>query len=492
MSKRAKNLLVIGVFILSMAIVLAVLILTQPKDETDDTPIENTTITVLPYKRDDALNITIKNESGEFTIRNGVSGFVIDEFEGFRQNSTTMGAAVKCVTELTGQALVEENASELSKYGLSDGAPLASCDVVLKNGTSYSVYFGIDTPDGKTRYVRRADSNDVYTTLLTSSNYMFYEKEDFISLIVTDELTNNNTAPTLDHMTITRKDLDYVIEFVDDSKKYSSEEVTMASSQVMISPVYAYLDITNSNAIMYGLWGLTALDVVCVRPTEEQLSEYGLTDPFCEINLDAELQNYNLKIGNVCQYELDENGENTTVPYSFYCYFNGVDAIYVMSSDEVPWATFKPIDILTTMMTGNYIYTLDCIDFEFFDSDPASYHCEMTCNIVDKTLEYCDISGTQIDEYNFKIFYQFLLRCPIDDLCFVDPDEDTLVARINIVRDDGGKDVLEFYDNGNNRVTVKLNGITSFSQPSGYLKVLRQNINLLIEGKSSDELIEVW
>ena len=487
MSKRIRNLIVIGIFILSMAIVLLVLVLTQPKEEVEETT-EDQTIQLLNYNRDDALTATIKNEAGEYTIRNGVSGFVIDKFNGFRQNSTTMGAAVRCATELTAQALVEENAQDLEKYGLAEGSPKAACDIELKDGTKYSVYFGIDAPDGKTRYVRLADSRDVYTVLINSSGYFYNADKDFISLVVTDELTNNNTAPTLDRMVIKRKDLDYDIEFIDDSKNYSIDDISMASAQVMISPVYAYLDITNSNAIMYGLWGLTAYDVEKVHPTEEDFEKYGLSDPFCEVNLEAELQTYNIKIGNVAAYQLDENGEPTSIPATFYCYYQGIDIIYVFESGEVPWATFMPIDILSSMMTANYIYTLDYIDVNYLTGDKETFHFDLSPNMEEKYLTGT-VNGEEFEEEDFKKLYQFMLKCPIDDLCFEDPSEDAKIAEMIFHRSDGNDDSLGFYDLGNNRVAVKLNGQTSFSQPIGYINVLKQNIELFM---NKEALLEVW
>ena len=492
MSTRRKKLIVIGVFILSMAIVLLVLILTKPKEQVEDKTADDGTIVVMPYDRDDVATLTVRNDQGEFTIRNGVSGFTIDEYAGLRQNSTTMGAAARCAAELTAQELVEQNAQNLSKYGLEEGAAKAECDVKLKDGTEYALYFGIDAPDGRTRYVRKADSTDVYTVLLTSSGYMLYSSDDFISLTVTDEISNNNTAPTLDHMVITRKDLDYQVEFIDDSKKYSADDVSMASSQVMISPVYAYLDITNSNAIMYGFWGLTAADVIKVHPTEEDFEKYGLDDPFCEVNLEAELQVYNMKIGDVCEYELDENGNETTVPYTFYCYYNGVDIIYTFTVSEVPWAIFDPIDILSTMMTSNYIYALDYIDITFNREPAENYHFELTSDMENKQLISADVNGTEVTDDDFKIYYQFLLKCPIDDLCFDEPADEDLIATIDFRRDDGSGDILEFYDMKNNRVAIKLNGTTSFSQPIGYINVLEENTKAFSTGTPASELTQVW
>lgn len=493
MTKRVKNLLVIGIFILCMAVVLVILVLTQPKDDVDDDSVtESSTISVLNYQRDDILTYKITNDNGEFVVRNGVQGFTIDEYNGFRQNSTTLAAAGKCVTSLTAQALVEENASNLDKYGLSEESPKARCDVTLKNGTEYSVYYGINSPDGSTRYFRLADSNDVYTVLLNSSGYFYYREEDFLSLSVTDELTNNNTAPTIDYLTITRKDLDYDVKFEDDSKNYAIDEVSMASAQVMISPVYAYLDITNSNAIIYGLWGLTATSVVKVHPTEADFEKYGLDDPYCTVDLDAELQKYYLRIGDVASYELDQDGTPTTVPAEYYCYYEGIDIIYTFSTSEVPWTTFMPIDILSTMMTSNYIYKLDYIDVNYYGDDAVRYYFDITGDVEETTVEGT-VDGEKFNPDDFKILYQFFLQCPIDDLCLEDPTEDDpLIATIDFRRDDGGGDLLEFYDTGANRVTVKLNGTTSFSQPKGYLSVLRQNIEAFKGGASGDDLQVVW
>lgn len=490
MSKRVRNLLVIGLFILSMAIVLLVLILTQPKGEAEEDVASDTTVVLTNYGRDNIANMTITNENGSFTVRNGVQGFTIDEYAEFRLNSTTLAAAGRCVAELNAQALVEENAQDLGKYGLAEDSPKARCDVVLKDGREFSVFYGIDAPDGKTRYVRLADSNDVYTVLLNSSGYFYNREDDFISLAVTDELTNNNTAPVIDYMTVTRKDLDYDIKFEDDSKNYAEGEVSLASSQVMIAPIYAHLDISNSNAIMYGLWGLTASDVVKVHPTEEDFKEYGLDDPFCTVDLDAELVNYHLDIGNVSKYEPDENGEPTATPAEYYCYFNGIDIIYTFAASEVPWASFMPIDILTSLMTGNYIYALDYIDVEYFD-DPALYHFDITGDIDEQTVAGT-VDGSAFDPETFKILYQYILKCPIDDVYMDEVDENALVARIEIHRADGDGDLLEFYDIGSNRVGIKFNGTVSFSQPRNYLNVLKKNIEDFKNGAGADELQEIW
>ncbi len=492
MSKSTKNLLVIGIFVVCMVLVLLVLVLTAPKEQEDEVIVDNT-ISLVAYDRDRIDSFKISNESGEYTIRQTAKSWNVDELDGLSLSTTIMGAAGNCISTVTGQQLVEENASDLAKYGLAENDFASKVDVTLKDGTEYTVYFGVETPDGDHLYVRMGDSKDVYTVLANSSRYFGYAKEEYISISILPELTINNVAPTIDLMTITRKDLDYDIVFEDDTKNYATDDISMASSQVMISPVYAYLDITNSNDIIYGLWGLNAVQAEVAFPTEEDMAEYGLDDPFCTVNLSAELQSYVLHIGNVAAYELDENGNNTTTPAYYYGYFEGKDTIYLFSAANLPWASFMPVDVLSTMMTSNYIYALDYVDVSITDAETEhKYYFDVDASVDEATLSGT-LNGNPFDAETFKILYQFMLKCPIDELCLEEPAEDAkLIARIDFRRADGDGDVLEFYDDTTNRVIIKLNGYTSFRQPKSYLDVLLDNIQIFENGGSGDDLQEVW
>ncbi len=497
MTSKKRSLIIIAVFILSLLIVLGILLLTQVNItvSTDDTTEEDTTMLLYDGDRDNIVSMVYYNEYGEFTVTQDDDGtFSIVELEGLNQNSTTLAAAGNCISSITAQSLVEENAENLDKYGLSEDDPTAKVTVTLDDGTVYTVYYGIDSADStsSTVYVRMGDSNDVYTVLSNSSRYFYYAKEDFISLIILSSLTSTSTSPTIDYMIVTRKDLDYDITFEDDTKNYATDEVSMASSQVMTSPVYAYLDITNSNDVIYGLWGLTASEAVCPFPTEEDMEYYGLSDPYCTVYIEAELQTYSLIIGNVASYVTDDSGNDTSEPAYYYGYYEGIDCVYTFAVDDLPWVTFMPVDILSSLMTSNYIYRVDYINVEFYeDGETAAYYFDVTAD-EDEDYLVATYENEFVDIDTFKVLYQFILKCPIDDLCLEDPDEDAeLVCKMEIITETGG-DVLEFYDDGNNRVTIKMNGTTSFSQPISYIQTLRTNIETFIAGGTSDDILMAW
>lgn len=492
MKSRAKNLIFIGAFVVCLGIVFLVLLLTQPKTETDNPDDKAEVIMVVSNERDNIASMKIKNDSGEYTISQDAKGFSINELAGLRQNNTVLNAAGNCAASIKAQALAEENAQDLEKYGLGADNPEASCTVTLKDGSQYTVLYGITAPDGNSVYVRLSDSSDVYVALSSLSRYFYNSKEDYLSLIVKDALANDNVAPTIDLLVVKRKDLDYDIVFEDDTKNYAVDEVSMASSQVMISPVYAYLDITNSNEIIYGLWGLTAAEAVKPFPTEEDFKEYGLDDPFCTVTLYAELQTYELTIGDIASYVVDENGNQTDQPAYYYGYYEGNNIIYRFAADKVKWASFMPVDVLSSMMTSNYIYALDYIDISLNNGEELSYYFDITGDVDEGSLSVT-LDGKEADVQSFKLLYQFMLKCPIDSLCLEAPAEDAKqLCFIEYARADGGKDTLEFIDGGANRVIIKLNGTTSFSQPKSYLDVLCSNLKLFASGADGEQLQMIW
>ena len=88
MSKSLKNLLVIGIFIVSMALVILLLVLTQPKDKDDTEEVIDTTVALVSYERDNIDNFRVKTADGEYTIKQTPTAFAVVELEGLAQNST--------------------------------------------------------------------------------------------------------------------------------------------------------------------------------------------------------------------------------------------------------------------------------------------------------------------------------------------------------------------------------------------------------------------
>ena len=483
MNSKVRTLAICGAFVLCLGIVFGILKLTEaPETNQDEEETVDNSFALYEYPRDDVSEIRIENSDGDYTIvRKGLESFSITEIESLPQNETTISAATRCAASVTAEALVEENPEDLSKYGLTDDLYTAKFTVSFKNDKypQKTVYIGNSVPDNSGYYIKVDDSESVYTAKKSGLNYFTYPAVDYINTLILQEPENNTDWPVIDTLRIQRPDLDWDIVIENGLKGDIESEVTVISAQVMVEPVYAYLDITNSAAVTHGLWGLRANLAVAAFPSEEDFEKYGLDNPTATLTIEAELQTYKLTIGSPV-YLKDENGEDTTTVQSYYGYYEGIDAIFLFDAADMPWATVMPADITSSMMTTNYIYDLDTIDIEVYSPEAKTYKIDIVGYKDDNKVD-ASLNGSEIDGENFKLFYQFLLKCPIEDLWLEEPTGDCFM-KVTINTVGGHTDVLEFYEQASRRTAVKLNGHPSFKFGSDYIETLMRNLDAVESG----------
>ena len=143
-------------------------------------------------------------------------------------------------------------------------------------------------------------------------------------------------------------------------------------------------------------------------------------------------------------------------------------------------------------MTTNYLVDLAEMSIEF-DGEKTVY--EMTTNggstDTDENGKAADVTavtvdGKDIDVYEYKSLYQYIMSCPTNEICFDDPEGEAQVV-IRETRKDGGEDVIELYKDTARRYVVKLNGKTSFRIQSTWVDNLKTNMENLKNGKKVND-----
>lgn len=451
---------------------------------------EDESVVILEKSSDDIKEISVENSYCSFKLYSPASGksvWEIAELSGINQNSTMKNSMISNCGGLEAKKLVEKNAGDMAKYGLDK--PTATFKIAYKDGTETAVDVGTEAPNERYSYVRIQGSSDVYMVLGSKLSYFTGPFTDFAALTLIDKPSESDW-PEYGVETVTRKDWDYEVMFENDPKNIEG----MLSSQVISSPIFSYLNITGSSAVTHGMWGLTASGCTVLHPEGEDLAEYGISDPFATVSLKGEGYDYLLKIGNEV-YEKDENGEDTGSPTGYYCYLEGakgVDAIYTVSLDNLPWATFRIEDVISSVMTSNYIVDLSEISIDHngektvyeIESNGSSSNTNEDGSAAEVTKVTC--GGKDIDVENFKSLYQYILTCPTGEICFEEPEgscELTIVQQ----RSDGGSDILEFYKDTSRRYIVKLNGKPSFRIQSTWIDTLMKNAENVQKGIAVDE-----
>jgi hypothetical protein len=175
----------------------------------------------------------------------------------------------------------------------------------------------------------------------------------------------------------------------------------------------------------------------------------------------------------------DEDGNQT----GYYAMVDGIDVVYIFDTASLPWVTFMPLDITTSMITSNYIYGVTALDVT---GTEVEAHFTMTGSSDDDYV-ITDEDGTELDKDTFKTLYQFILKAPAEQLSFDEVSGDPYV-KIDIVTDDN-TDTLEFYPIENRRTVIVLNGRVSFTCKTAYAERLVQNVEAFLSG---GDIISNW
>ncbi len=504
MNSKIKGIIVGAVVLVCLGITLVVLTLSDPTRNSDDSSSipdnssvrdellqDEETIALTELDKNSISKLTFKNESGTLTIErtqkaNGdtPAKWELAELSGVRQNSTFVNACVNIASSLKGRQLVEENATDLSKYGLKE--PKASLTISADGKSDVTFNIGIEIAAGGYHYICKDGSNSVYTVLSANASYFFEDALFYCSNALVDTPANN-AWPTIERLTIKRQDLDYDMVFV--TVPEDEIPIGMSSNQALIEPVHQFLNITASADVTHGIWGLSSTEAVLLHPTDEDKEKYGLLEPFAKVILDTDDVDYTLSIGNPV-YALNEQGEETTTVAGYYCYLNAddTDCIYIISASECVWATVVPGDIIIGMMTNNLFIDLDKISLKgkdkSYDIDVYAQEDSNKDDDIDDHVYEVKVDGKEVSVELFQSWYVYWLECPTSETYFTPlTGNEELYLSVTITLENGKQQVVEFYESTNRRLIAVIDGDVGYMIPTSYADTLMSNVQRIIDGK---------
>lgn len=491
MNSKLTGIIVVGVLAASMGGVL--LFLDKTGGQTDSSSADESSSAVIKQKEnnktqlvdrsaEDVVKVAVTNKSDSFVMERNNTGktvWNIDALPDLTLSLSEENGLADCAATLKSFDTVEENAGDMSKYGFDD--PTSTFTVTFSDGEERTFVVGNMLPNSdRYYYLHEEGSNTVYQVLETYLSYMVEPKEEYITktLIVQP---GSEAYPEYGTLTVKRKDLDYDIVIENDDNEKGA-----VSAQIMTSPVYGYLNISNSTAFTHGMWGLTAETAVKIKPTDDDLREYGLDDPTAVVTLKGEGYDYTLNIG-AAIHEKDEDGNDKDAVSAYYCTLEGaegLDCVFRIPAASLPWATNTPENILSSLMTFNYIEDVSEI---VITKDGKTDDILLTYDAGKEDIGSATLNGKSLEIESLKTFYEYILTCPTDEVYFTEPDESTSIMKIEIKRTDGGGDTLEYFADTGRRTIVKLNGITSYRIKSTWITQLEENITNLEAGKKIGE-----
>jgi hypothetical protein len=506
MKKNIKILLFSFIGLVALGGITLAFFLTRPENAQERNPDNTSTVSkesvvFTDFTAGDVVSIHITNPSDiGYTIKAGENGFIIPELDNegtaIPYNQQLLSSAAEAAASLSSKSTVEKNAEDLQKYGLSaeasdEKSAAAKAEVTFLDGTGIVFFVGEDSPELNSVYFRIDGSNDVYSVASTDVNPFINNRFFWLNKQVFPEY-DSASAPEISEVKVTRKDWDKPI-IINSIPPAPLEETHTFNSHKLTSPLNIEIDPEKSKYLLYGIFNLTASDIMAVAPDEEFLKTAGLTqgEPLCSVEVTSDGRTYKLEIGNPIKNEngvtlgwLGASGE-----------FPGI--VFLFDYGTLPWLFTEPKDIIAEMFLSPYIYTVKELSVE---SGDKTLHFTITGDAEDNSVFFNSAQQplSEDERERFGDFYRFIISARGEELIPENSGENIEqysepTARISYVYRDSSRpnDILEYYTSKQDERTVVIyvNGEAVYKSRDLYTARLIRNIEAYITG---GEIVLDW
>ena len=487
MNKKIKTLIIGGVaLVLLVGVLLLLLFLPQQETESEESSatVSTTTVEVYTGEVDNVSALTVDQNGVSYEIVRDGEEFTIEALEGDGVSILTseLSNTVTQFASVTATRLVEENPTDLTKYGLDN--PAITVDVTYADGTSHQVKLGNALPTDDGYYTLVDDGTTVYAT--GTSKYTCAAKRalDYVST----EVIETWTAPTDADGNATQESavINYLeIEgatFADlgtfrmeAQEVESGDGVVYSSGYRIVSPFEADFRIrtdedgNDQNAIYTSnLSAFSADSVAYLFPEESDLTACGFDAPYAAIRFARDGEDHVWTVGNQVEGSTDR-----------YLMADDKPIIYQVAEAKLPWITADINNLFSTLMILPHINDVAGVDIMV---NGQEYIVEMSGE--DDAL-VAVMNGTELSTDIFRKFYQYLLSAPAEGLN-LDGEKGELLASFTYHYKDTSvpDDTVQFYDAGNRRVIISLNGNDTYISRSTYVDVLAKNCEKVLAGET--------
>ncbi len=408
---------------------------------------------------DGSFSVTSKTPEGEATV------YTLVGFEDYPMQS---GIADGIATDASAMAFTKIISPDgnLADYGLDK--PKAKVKVAFQDKTTAQLRVGSEAPGEAGTYIAFGDSDAVYLAAKDAVDSFMYSVNDFISLTVTDtpEDSDNSTFKTLT-VSGSRYSEPITLE--------PNKDEAVDAAYIVTAPRRMYANAVESYDIAGSVRGLYAAKVVCVNPSDSQLEEYGLAEPYAEV--DAVYPDAEIKLS---ASQADDSG-------NAYLFNPAKKIVYSIQQATLSWAKTS-----VEALMPQYVFAvkLDAVSGIKFSSGSDSYTIDVSTTTeqqddeegntqdVQVTTATCD--GKKLDSDNFQVFFQNLNA--IENKGDNGSGGDEVLSFTYSYSTDRADDTVKVYDTGSAQYAVTLNGDIVGSASKSYIDSLISQPAALIKG----------
>ncbi len=341
MTKRTRSLLyaVIALAVVGVLLVGLLLLLPETDNNTDDDPVVDESVVLFDKSGEDAVTLSsavISLADSSYTIEMTEDElYTVKGYEDLPLDHTLLSNTADSLLSITATRLVLEAPDTPADFGLGETENSFTVSATYSDDSAFAFEIGDLSPSGEGYYMREIGKKAVYLMDPTFCETFNYEPTQYINRLPVTAPTAEESTDTVvvRDVTLTGTVRPQTIYFQITEQSNDDEETQVISGYAIQKPYFHAVD-SNSTLITYTTFsGLTASDIVALRPTAADLTAYGLSAPYsvCTVNLslqrttettgedgetDTEISyhstfKYTIKLGNT-----DESGNYYGVVYA--------------------------------------------------------------------------------------------------------------------------------------------------------------------------------
>lgn len=492
MNRTVKGIIIGGGVLVLLGGAIAVLLLTGPGDESSsgtDSALEGAGTVLWQVESDSINHITVKQPEGDgFSVYRKmetelsedtvagteeieVANYYLEGYDDLPMDTTTIRTLATRSATVTAAQMIEEHAADLAKYGLDHPV-----EVTFSVDDAEDIVFQVGdiSPLADYTYLKMADSDSVYT--VSSSNTSIYTAPltDYLSKQLTEEQDDSDDEDEVlvVDMLVERKDLDYNFHFVEDPEFEAGTQGGSLMSLMMEEPVEAPLSPEKSEDTIYGLYGLTAEEIVKPHPEASDLQSYGLDDPQIKVTMktsDGKTDVFSLG----ATYETE--GDTPTTCY--YGMLDSIGCVYGFSKDDMVYDDITPFGLTTTSIVNGYVWDIGEIRYTAGD-----IKLDFTGKGTSSDDYILQLNGEEADTERFRLLYTFFLKTALEGLVFKDeqvqPQGEPLAEVFVRNQDEETGKTYTFYEADSMQAYIAIDGEVRFLCRKSFVTALVHNIEI--------------
>lgn len=361
------------------------------------------TITVIELEKDKINQVEFNNENGKFSLKKQGEEWSMDPSSEFPVDSSAADSSASGVSSIIANKLIEENATDLSNYGLDKPATVK---IGLSDGSSKELEVGATSPTSDGVYVKVKGESKVYLISSYSADGLKPTRSNFLKKDILP--IDFNTLKTYAYEK--NGQLQYKFNITSEKTKSEASGSSTATTTETISkveivePQKEEADLTKVTPMFQAVTALTIKDVIDENPTD--LSKYGLDKPAFTLEFGDSNTTKKILFG--------KDVEKGTVLYAKFADKNSVVTIDITG---LTFLDVKLADILNVFINIPNIKDVSKIDL-FIDGKTVV--SEIVTNEEDSDKDQFKVNGKDAnmkgegDKSLFRAFYQAMIGITMD------------------------------------------------------------------------------